>query len=384
MVGLLVPLAALERGATPAFVGLLVSLAYALPFLLAMPIGGLADRIDSRWLLLAAALSMALIPALTSAFLSLPALVVAQVFFGMNHLVFVLAAQRLVSGLGTGSVGERNFGWFTTFQSAAQLIGALAAGILLDLFAAPTAFLISGLVALFAVRTTFLLPASHPHRARGERRPAIRPFGGPGELKGLFENYGVRLAILVSCGVLVVGAVRQSFLPVYLDSLAFPATTIGFLISVRGLSSMLVRPFMPAIVRSLGGRSWTLLTTVVVLAVGIGMTAFIETIVPLFIASVLVGISSGISQPLSVVTVADHVPKEKVGFALGFRLTGNRLAQTLAPVTVGLIAEAAGVRWSFIVAAAALLVTAPLVLLWRGGFEAAEIRLAELRRAPAD
>ena len=374
MVGLFVPLAALELGASPAVVGLLVSAAFVLPLILAMPTGSLVDRIGSRRLLISASLTSAVVPVLVSQFLSLPTLFVAQVFFGMSHLVYIISAQRYVSGLGSGAEGERNFGWFSTFQSGAQMVGALLGGLLLDGFGVNWAFGLTGLLPLIAVAVVIALQDAAPAKVPIKQ---LRPFGERGEMRRLFANYGVRMAIVVSCSVLVVSAVRQTFLPVYLDALAFPATAIGFLISVRGFASMFVRPFMPAIVRLLRGRSWTLLATVIVLGVGIGVTPFVETIAPLVLASVLVGAGSGISQPLSVITVADHVPPEKVGFALGFRLTGNRLAQVFAPVLVGLVAELAGVGWSFIVAALVIFAMAPLIIMWRRGFELAERRVAE-------
>ncbi|MDZ7801693.1 MAG: hypothetical protein U5K81_13015 [Trueperaceae bacterium] len=74
---------------------------------------------------------------------------------------------------------------------------------------------------------------------------------------------------------LMVHAVRQAFLPVYLESLAFSGTRIGM---------------------------------------------------------VVVGVGSGITQPLSLAVVSDHVPRRMLGFALGFRMTGNRAAQLVAPV----------------------------------------------------
>lgn len=132
---------------------------------------------------------------------------------------------------------------------------------------------------------------------------------------------------------------------------------------------------MARFVNMVGGRSAALLATVVILAVGTGMTALVVSFVPLLVASLFVGVGAGFSQPLTVVTVADHVSRDKVGFALGLRLTANRLAQALSPLLIGLIAESIGVRWSFAVAAAVVLATAPLILRWRREFEAAEARL---------
>lgn len=372
MLVLFVPLAALQAGASPSLVGLLVTSAYVLPIFLAMPLGALVDRWGSPRLLLASALAQVVAAGIVVIQPSLALLFASQVANGLSHLGYVVAGQRYVSALGVGSRGERNFGWFSTFQSSAQMVGAVLGGVLLDLTGVRAAFAAAALAPLLAALAVGRLPRLAERLTSSTH---LRLFGEPGEVKALLAKHGVRLAIAVSCSVLVVGAVRQTFFPVYLDALAYPATTIGLLVSARGFAAMVVRPVMARFVNMVGGRSAALLATVVILAIGTGMTALVVSFVPLLVASLFVGVGAGFSQPLTVVTVADHVSRDKVGFALGLRLTANRLAQALSPLLIGLIAESIGVRWSFAVAAAVVLATAPLILRWRREFEAAEARL---------
>ncbi len=383
MVSMFVPLYAVTLGASPAVVGLLVSMNYLIPMFLALSVGGLVDRIGSKGPLSAAALLLALAPMVVWAQPSLASLALLQVLAGIAHLVFVVSAQRFVSDLGRGARAERNFGWYSTFQSAGQMAGPLLGGLLIDLQGRQGAFLGAGLLALLALVVTRLLrapPPDAPAVADGAKAAATeQPGPGPGrhqKIRGLLANPGMRMAIAISCGVLVAQSVGQTFLPVYLDELRFSATMIGFLISLRGFMSMMVRPFMPVIVRTLGGRATAAMIMVLVLALGLGMTGFVDTVLPLMAASLLVGLGAGITQPLSIVTVTDHVAKSEVGLALGMRLTWNRLAQVSSPALMGLVAQFGGLSWAFIAAASTLLVTAGLILRWRGGFERAERALA--------
>lgn len=368
MVSLFVPLFAVALGASPATVGGLVSLSFVLPLFLAMPIGSAVDRIGSRTPITVACIMHTALPALVWAYPSLWTLALVQALGGVAHLMLIVAAQRYVSGLGRGSRAEKNFGWYSTFQSGGQMVGPLLGGLLIDVVGHGAAFLCAGALAAVGVVLSRLLKSGTGAAGAGR----ISPFGGPGQIKELLANPGVRMAILISCGVLVADAIRQTFLPVYLEELDFPATVIGLLISIRSLMSMAVRPFMPIIVHRLRGRALTALVMTSVLAVGLGATAFFETLIPLAFCSLLVGLGSGITQPLSIVTVTDHVPASKVGFALGLRLTGNRLAQVVSPALIGLVAEYASVSTAFIAAASTLLITQTLILRWRPRFEQAE------------
>lgn len=375
MVTLFVPLVALGLGASPSLIGLLVSVAYVFPVFLAMPVGAAVDRVGARRPMLAAAAAMACAPLLPAAYPGFGSLLVLQVVAGLAHLVFVIAAQRYVASLGARQRGERNFGWFSSFQSAGHLAGPLAGGVALDLVGGTSSFAVAGIGCLAA--TALAATLRERVAVRRSSAPPLRPFGSRGDMTTLARNPGVRIAMVVSCGILVAHATRQSFLPVYLESLAYPATTIGMLVSAFGLASMMVRPAMPLVVRALGGRSATLLVMVLVVAGGLALTTASTGILPLALATFMMGMGAGLTQPLTVVTVSDHVPPASVGFALGFRLTGNRIAQVVSPLAIGLAAEWAGVRWTFAVAAVVLVAAVPFVVAWRGAFERAERGLAD-------
>jgi MFS family permease len=376
MLAPLVPLLGLELGASPAVVGLLVSLAFVFPLFLAMPTGALVDRVGSRGLITAGAVGLGLAPLAVTLWPNLAVLALAQVVAGLAHLVLVVAAQSHIASLGTsGREREKNFGWYTTFLSAGQLVGPLLAGVLADTVSYELAFGVAGTVSLAAVAMSRFLPASRLGASGGP----LGLYGQPGQVRSLLSNEGVKIALVVSSGVLFAMSAHAAFLPLYLESLAYPVTAIGFLISFKALMAMVVRPFMSGIIHLLGGRARTLLVMVLMVALGLGMTGFVTSVPALVMVAVLVGVGSGLSQPLSMVAVADHVEARERGFALGLRLTGNRVAQVVGPLLLGVVAEVAGFGLTFLVAGLALVGSSLLILLWGPAFEQAERALA---RAP--
>lgn len=370
MMAPLVPLFGLELGASPAVIGLLVSAGYALPLFLAIAAGSLVDRRGPRPLIIGGAIGLTVSPLLVAVLPGLAALVAAQLVLGSSHLLVIVAAQAHVASRGEGRATERSFGWYTTFVSIGQLTGPLLAGLLIDATSFPAAFALTGLVAGLGLLSALF--------ARIDAAPAPRPTGAPPAprtpLRELLRNPGVRVALLVSSGALVALSAYQAFVPVYLERLAFSPTAIGALLSLRALASMAVRPLTTQAVALFRGRLRSMVGMLVLILVGVGFTGFASAPALLAGLAVLFGIGAGLATPLSMAAVVDHVERRIWGFALGVRLTGNRLAQVTAPAALGVLAELAGFRGMFLATGLLVLLAAVLTVLWGPAFERAEGR----------
>ncbi len=339
----LVPLFSLQLGMPVSVVGLLVALSYVLPLFLALPVGSLVDRRGSAGVITVGAALMALGPMTVALVPSIIALAAGQVIVGLAHLLVGLATQSLVASLSTGVHRERDFGWYTTFASAGQLVGPLLAGILADGFGFTAAFAVAGALSVVGVSLALLLPRN---------RRAEDTTAGLGanllKVRSLLGKPGIHLGIVASASGMFAMTAFQAFQPAYLEGLQYTATTIGLLLSIKSLSSMLIRPFTPAVVRSFGGKLNTLSAMMLIIAVTIGVTGYFSSFVPLALLSIGFGIGFGISQPVSMVTVIEESDPGNRGFLLGLRLTGNRIAQLVGPLIVGFVADAGGFGPAFL------------------------------------
>ena len=355
MLGLLTPLVALRFGAGPALVGALVSAGFVLPLVLAVPAGSWVDRWGPRRMarlgfaaFALASLPMALAP-------SWPSLIVAYVVATLAHLIYVVAMQAMVAELAEpGPAREAAYGWWTTATAVGQAVGPLAGGFALDFFGAEAGFGTMAAVMALAFAVTLPMRAAArvettgaPLRWRAARR--------------LLRDRTVGLAMLTSSAALWAVTVQVTFLPVHLELLAVPATVIGGLLALRALVAVLVRPWMPRIVAALGGRERTVVLTLLAMALGLAGIAFTASWWALVTFMVFMGAGFGLSQPVSMVMVADRVAPGERGVALGVRLTGNRLAQLLSPLALAVVAERAGLP-VFFLAHGLLVLIAALVL----------------------
>lgn len=337
--------------------------------LVAIALSMVATAVPLRWLLIGS-LGMVSAPLLVVAAGGLAALLVAQLLIGLFHVFVTLASQDFVAVLGQRGSFERDFAWYSTALAAGRLVGPLLAGVVIDLAGFREAFAV---VAAGLVGTTLLvvlLRRSRPlARPSGEvpgapapappttaSAPAVPTPGNAGGVPvpvgpvALLANVGVQLAVFSSAGVFVAIAVRQAFLPVYLQELAYSATSIGLMLSLGGLAAVLVRPLMPLISRAVGGPARALVLAMAAVALGVGVLGLVDTYAALVALTVLAGIGTGVGLPLSIVTVASHVERGRRGLALGLRLSLNRAAQLTAPVAIGAVIAAAGFAVGFALA----------------------------------
>lgn len=350
MVMPLVPLFSVSLGATPLLVGAIVAVSYFVALLLAIPLGSLVDSLGARKLIGVSTLAYAAAALFVAVFPGFGGLLAAQVILGASHLLFLVSAQTYVASYSEGQSREQNFGLYTSGVSLGQLIGPPLAGLLIDKHGFEWAFGAAGLTILVAFAASrFLASSSVTRDAAGvvtndhQPRVAVNK-----SLRMLLSGYEIRTALLASCGTLFALAVFGTFVPVYLEGLSLSATTIGLMLSVRALSSMLVRPFMPLIVKAIGSRHTTLWVMVLATGLGLGPIGFVESVWAIGLFVCLVGVGAGLTQPLTLVIVAENVLPQLRGYAMGVRLTGNRLAQMISPLAIGAVAGAIGFGSAFV------------------------------------
>jgi MFS family permease len=291
-----------------------------------------------------------------------------QLLIGLAHLQMVLSAQTIISNLGTGPQLEKYFGWYATWLSGGQVVGPLLAGWIIDTGpGVGPVFLVMAGFALLAGITGLMLTGQARERLAVKRKQV----GFRAQWALMRANRGVQVSVLVTVlGMFALG-VYGSYLPVYLESLALTPVVIGVLVSLRAGVSMLVRPFMARIIAAAGGREPTVLLSLGALAVGIGLLGISEQIFWLGLLAVIVGIGSGLTQPLSMVILAESVDREKRSGALGMRLMANRAIHFLAPLLFGLVLEFGSFGLAF--GTSGLMIAAALVLtrhaMGKGGAE---------------
>ncbi|MFF2030836.1 MFS transporter [Arthrobacter sp. NPDC058192] len=350
---------ALELEVPDFALGLLAASYAVFPLLLAVPTGGLVDRLGERRLMaIGAAVTLS-----SSVFLlfwgtSIPALVVGTALLGAGQLACVVGQQAVVANNAASSRMDSAFGYLTFAASLGQALGPLAISLVGGASIRPDTqaiFLLSACMSLALFATTFGVSAKV-----SARRRTAKAGGSPGGTLSLLRTPGVLQALATSAAVLAVVDLTVVYLPALGTERGLTAATVGLLLTVRACFSMVSRLGLGRVSRLLG-RTRLMVLSLVLSTVALAVAAIPMPVWLLFVVMAALGLGLGIGQPLTMSWLSSRAPDGQRGRALALRLAGNRVGQVVLPSAVGAVAAGLGAGGVFLASAAVVGGTLPLV-----------------------
>lgn len=349
---------ALELDVPGFALGLLAASYAVFPLLLAVPTGGLVDRLGERRLM---ATGSAVVLS-CSAFLllwgsSIVALVIGTALLGAGQLACVVGQQAVVANNAASSRMDSAFGYLTFAASLGQALGPLAISLVGGASIRPDTqaiFLLSVVMGLVLFATTFVVPA----HVSARRKKAVS--AGTGSAVSLLKSPGVARALATSATVLAVVDLTMVYLPALGDDRGLTAATVGAMLTVRAVFSMVSRLLLGTVSRRIGRMRLLVvslaLSTAALAAAAVPMPAWL-----LFGVMAVLGLGLGIGQPLTMSWLSAQAPTGQRGRALALRLAGNRVGQVVLPSAIGVVAAGLGAGGVFL--ASAVVVGGTLLLL---------------------
>src|SRR4051812_24825906 len=336
---------ALELGAKPFEVGVLVAMFYAFPLLFSWPIGALSDRVKPRWPLLFGAISGAVGMTIPFFWHSMAALYVAASLSGLALAILHVLAQNLVGLMSKPAERARNFSNFSMIGASTNFVGPLVAGVAIDNTTHATACLF--VVAIWIASAIVIL-------ARGKILPASkRPTGPPTHI---LETLTARKIwrTLATSGLAQLGTdIFQFYLPIHGHAAGLSATAIGTVLAAFAIASFAVRSVLTRLVSRFGEEK-LLAYSFYVGATGFALVPFCHSAWPLAFVSFIFGCGMGCGQPITLMLMFSHSPHGRTGETLGLRLTVNNLLRVLGPAVFGTVGSALGLAAVFGVNAAVM------------------------------
>lgn len=342
---------ALELDVPGFALGLLAASYAVFPLLLAVPTGSLVDRLGERRLMAAGSA----VVLLCSAFLllwgsSIVALVAGTALLGAGQLACVVGQQAVVANNAASTRLDSAFGYLTFAASLGQALGPLAIAVVGGAAVRPDTqaiFFLAVCMSLVLFATTFLIAATFG----GGKKKAVAADGGKVSALGLLKTPGVARALATSATVLAVVDLTMVYLPALGAERGLTAATVGAMLTVRALFSMVSRIMLGRIARKIGRMRLLVaslaLSTAALAAAAIPMPAWL-----LFAVMALLGLGLGIGQPLTMSWLSSQAPPGQRGRALALRLAGNRVGQVVLPSAIGAVAAGLGTAGVFLASAA--------------------------------
>ena len=341
---------AIELGAPVFWLGAMSACFALVPLVVAIPSGRATDHLGERPIMIAGA---ALIAAAAAAFLLLrdwlPGLAVANIVLGTGHLLSVVSEQAVVANRADDRHFDAVFGRYTFAAAVGQTAGPALLVIAGGGREYPDATLAFGL-ALAISGGLFLSTLAIRSRRRFDAATSTSPHGSIGSILRL---PGIPRAVIASSVTLSAVDILTVYLPALGLQVGMSAGVVGALLAIRSGASMLSRFFVGALAVRLGRRRLLLAS---VLGAAITMFALVLPAPAVAIAVVVgaAGFALGLAQPLAMAWLAEVSPLGMRGTAMSLRLAGNRLGQTVVPMSIGFVAAATGVAGVLAVTGAVL------------------------------
>ena len=345
-----------ELGLPPIWLGVIAGAFALIPIVLAVWVGRFNDRGNdalANWigsvLLVVGCIGFAVWP-------SVFALFGFTVVLGIGHL-FVIASQQMlcVRCAGTRVGMESVFGSYMVVNALGQAIGPLIVGWAGgDAATPPTGLLfVIGFVSSLLVLASSLAIRPGPVRESKSGDQTV-------PVAKLLRVPGLMAVMLTSVVIATANDLVVIYLPLLGSERSIDVASIGLLLTVRAVASMVARYLYARIVRRVDRKR------LMVGSVLAGALAFVALAIPLPLimmhaAMIVIGFSLGLAMTLSVTNVVDLTREGMRGIANSLRLLGNRVGQVALPFGAGLLATVTGAAGIFILIAGGLAVSAAAV-----------------------
>lgn len=356
MVSLVVPLWAIQHlAATPIWVGIAVGARSFLPLLFSIHGGALMDRLGTRRVMAACAVTTLILFPFYVIWASMLGLIMLQLVIGLSQGLSWVGAQALYGQLSRGSAAQA--GRLTFFSNLGSFLGPLVAGMATDAAGIVGGFAALSIWSIALVVFTFLIP---PKIDGASAKAPVRV----STLVPRADDYvraaalclipTVALVLAFTFVRIAISGMQSSFYVVYLASIDLTGTQIGILVAcanfVASPAALLTGPAQ----RIMPG-AWVMVWMTVLCVTFMTITPAVTDFWVLLLFSAIYGLGIGIGFPtlLSLLTVA--VPIEYQGMAAGLRTTANRAATLVVPIAMGVLAEFWGVEPSFYAVGALLM-----------------------------
>lgn len=340
-----VSLFALDRGASAATVGMLMSLIALFPALLSVPFGRLTDRVGVRGPMLAGCAGVTTGLLLCTLFPRLETLFVAVMLLGTSFTCYHVAVTNLAGALGGAQDRTRNYSVLSLGFAAATFLGPLIAGFAIDGIGHRYTFLV---LAAWAASPLIVMLARPRLIPKLQTRQGEQKHGGVLDLLRIPRLRNV----FIAGGVLSSGwDLYQFLLPIYAHSIGLSASVIGMVLSSFALAIFAVRVAIPALARR-HGEAKVITAAIFVCAFAFAVFPFCQNAWLLALASIVLGLGVAVGQPLTLTLIYNFSPAGRQGEATGLRFSVNHVTHATVPLFFGSMGTAMGFTPIFLVSAA--------------------------------
>jgi DHA1 family multidrug resistance protein-like MFS transporter len=343
----ILPLFARDLGATTVEVGVINATYLLVAGILSLPFGILSDRIGRKRLASCGAFILASISFLL-AFSRTPAeLVWIYLLFGIGLAAFGPTMMSMVADLSPATHLGRSYGWYTTALYGAMSFGPALGGLVAEQWGFRPVFLASGVIIFSTFWMVLLLLPRTRRDVIGGASPKSRAVLAR-ELVGNRALMGCWFATFGGCFGL---GMFVTFLPLHAHNRELTAGQIGLVFAVQGLCNALSRIPFGHVSDRVNSRGRLVLFGLLGFSVSLVGFALSERTWQFHWWAAVFGISMSLAFTSVAALIAEAVPPELRGLAMGGYNTSIYLGMMGSSALMGSVIQRTGFEASFVLAA---------------------------------
>lgn len=297
-----IPLFALELGASMALAGTIVALRGIGMLSFDLPAGVLVSRLGERWAMILGTVALALVA--VGASLGRSVLVLAPLMFvmGCAWSIWMLARLSYATEVAPPELRGRVLSLLGGSNRLGNFIGPIVGGVIGEWAGLTSAFYVqAGLAAAAAVVMFVVVP--------DDEGRDVAEASAHGSLHGLVREHSRVFATagVVAIAIAMLRSTRQVVIPLWGSAIGLTAGQVGLLFGLSSAVDLLM--FYPAgVVMDRYGRKWTAIPCLLALAAGLMVIPLTRTFAGLLAASLVAGFGNGMGAGINMTLGADHAP----------------------------------------------------------------------------
>jgi MFS family permease len=368
----LFPLYLESLNASEVEIGLVISLASVVSMSLMIPSSLLMNRIGKKKLLLLSVFLSFFPPFIIAAMNDWKTVTPFYLVFNASFSFFIVARMAMVSENATPNNRATLFGIMNLAWPISGIIAPVLSGYIVENHGWTPTFQVTSVIMAISFIPTLMLKEAVPIRIRPQESP---------ERSSILERRYLPFITLIflfhfASGMVegVLGTVLSLFLK---NQIRISESLIGLFFTVSNVLILLTQ-IPSGRLADVYGRKKVLVMSLLPVPVLFGLWLFIDNWMILLILYAASTCLRSMTWPSSLALLADYIPSELLGSAVGIRMTSIRLGSTFGPLTAGYLYSQVDYRSPFL--ASAILIAISIMV----GLSFKEKRLTSEAQYPND